>query len=156
MVKKLKKTYTILMAEDDSDDLSLIRDAFNETRFDGEIRAVNDGEELLEYLNIRGKFTDPSQCPKPDLILLDLNMPRKDGREALAEIKTDPNLRAIPIVVLTTSNSEEDIIRSYILGANSYITKPMTYDGLIKTVETLGHYWFKTAKLPPFQWNNGQ
>jgi len=156
MAKKIKKSFTILMAEDDPDDLNLIRDAFNENRFEGEIRSVNDGEELLDYLYIRGKFSDPSLCPKPDLILLDLNMPRKDGREALAEIKTDLKLKALPVVVLTTSSSEEDIIRSYDLGANSYITKPMTYDALTKTVETLGMYWFKIAKLPPAQWNNGR
>lgn len=144
------------MAEDDPDDVKLIRDAFNEIQFEGEIRTVNDGEELLEYLKIRGKFIDPSYCPKPDLILLDLNMPRKDGREALAEIKSDPDLKALPVVVLTTSNNEEDVIRSYNLGANSYISKPMAYDALIKIVEIISGYWFKTAKLPPLRWNNGR
>jgi CheY-like chemotaxis protein len=156
MVKKITKSFTILMADDDPDDLNLIRDAFNENLFEGEILSVNDGEELLDYLNIRGKFSDPSLCPKPDLILLDLNMPRMDGREALAEIKADLKFKALPVVVLTTSSNEEDILRSYDLGANSYITKPMTYDALTKTVETLRVYWFKTARLPPVQWNSGR
>lgn len=155
MLEKLKKSFTILMADDDPDDLILIRDAFDENRFEGEIQCVNDGEELLDYLNNRGKYINPDLFPKPDLILLDLNMPRKDGREALAEIKTDPNLKILPIIVLTTSNSAEDIIRSYNLGANSYIIKPMTFNALTKTVANLGIYWFKTAKLPPVQRNNG-
>jgi two-component system, response regulator len=155
MLKKVKKSFTILVADDDPDDLILIRDAFDENSFEGEIQCVNDGEELLDYLNNRGKYIDPDLFPKPDLILLDLNMPRKDGREALAEIKADPNLKILPIVVLTTSNSVEDIIRSYNLGANSYIIKPMTFNALTKTVGNLGIYWFKTAKLPSVQRNNG-
>jgi CheY-like chemotaxis protein len=155
MSKKIKKSFTILMADDDPDDLVLIRDAFDENRFEGEIKSVNDGEELLDYLNNRGKYINPDLFPKPDLILLDLNMPRKDGREALAEIKADPDLKILPIVVLTTSNSADDIIRSYHLGANSYIIKPMTFKALTKTVGNLGIYWFKTSKLPPVQRKNG-
>jgi CheY-like chemotaxis protein len=155
MLKKIKKSFTILMVDDDPDDLILIREAFDENRFEGEIQSVNDGEELLDYLNNRGKYINRELYPKPDLILLDLNMPRKDGREALAEIKADPNLKILPIIVLTTSNSTEDIIRSYNLGANSYIIKPMTFNALAKTVGNLGIYWFKTARLPSVQKNNG-
>jgi len=144
------------MAEDDPEDLDLLKDAFRETRFEGQIHSVNNGEELMDYLKIRGKFSDPSLCPRPDLILLDLNMPRMDGREALAEIKADHELKAVPIVVMTTSNSEDDIIRSYLLGANTYIIKPTSYIGLVKIVETLGTYWFKTAMLLPLVWKDGQ
>ena len=143
------------MAEDDPDDLILIRDAFDDNRFDGEIRSVSDGEELMNYLRNRGKYADQGLFPKPDLILLDLNMPKKDGREALAEIKTDPALKFLPVVVLTTSNSVEDIIRSYNLGANSYIIKPMTFKALAKIVRSLGMYWFQTTKLPTVRMNNG-
>jgi len=154
MANKFNKSFIILLAEDDPDDVVLIRDAFNENRFECKFLSVNDGEELLDYLYVRGKFYDPSLCPKPDLILLDLNMPKKDGREALAEIKSDFMLKTLPIVVLTTSNSEVDVIRSYNLGANSYITKPMSYGDLIKVVGIMGKYWFQTVKLPPMEANH--
>ena len=108
-----------------------------------------DGEELLDYLHRRDQFANPADSPRPGLILLDLNMPRKDGREALREIKADPTLRSIPIVVLTTSKQEEDILRTYDLGVNSFITKPVTFEGLVDVIKTLGRYWFQLVALPP-------
>ena len=140
---------TILMAEDDSEDRLLTREGFEESRLANDLRFVEDGEELMDYLCRRGRYSDPASSPRPGLILLDLNMPRKDGREALAEIKADPGLRRIPIVVLTTSKAEEDIVRSYNLGANSYITKPVTFDRLVQALRTLGAYWFEIVELPP-------
>ena len=149
MKKRTRKPITILMADDDPEDRMLTRDGFEEGRLANDLRFVEDGEELMDYLYRRGKFSDPQQSPHPGLILLDLNMPRKDGREALAEIKGDPNLRSIPIVVLTTSKTEEDIVRSYELGVNSYITKPVTFEGLVAALKTLGAYWFEIVELPP-------
>src|SRR5690606_8182427 len=116
----------ILMADDDADDRMLTRDALEESRVLNDLRFVEDGEELMEYLTRKGKYSDPETSPKPGLILLDLNMPKKDGREALKEIKSDPELRRIPIVVMTTSKAEEDVFRSYDFGASSFITKPVT------------------------------
>jgi len=147
------KTPLIILADDDPEDIFLIQNAFNENLFEGEIRFVNNGEELLDYLNTRGRYNDTTLYPKPDLILLDLNMPRMDGREALAEIKRDVKLRSLPIVIFTTSNNEEDVIRSYELGANSYITKPMTFEGLIKITDALGKYWFQVSRLPLLHWD---
>jgi CheY-like chemotaxis protein len=139
----------ILMADDDADDRLLALDALKAQRLANQLRFVEDGEELLDYLRHRGKYADPTTAPHPGLILLDLNMPRKDGREALAEIKSDPHLRRIPVVILTTSKAEEDILRSYDLGANSYITKPVTFEGLATTIRVLGQYWFQIVELPP-------
>jgi len=138
----------ILMADDDEDDRLLTQDAFQEYRVGNDLRFVEDGEELMDYLHRKGKFTDPKSSPRPGLILLDLNMPRKDGREALEEIKSDPDLRSIPVVVLTTSKAEEDIVRSYDLGVNSFITKPVTFEGLVEVVKTLGKYWIEIVELP--------
>ena len=143
----------IIYADDDPEDIFLIQNAFNESMFEGELRFVNNGEELMDYLRARGRYNDPVLYPKPDLILLDLNMPRMDGREALAEIKSDVKLRSLPIVIFTTSNREEDIVRSYELGANSYITKPMTFEGFIKITDALGKYWFQISKLPLLRWD---
>ena len=140
---------TILMAEDDPDDRMLTREALTESRLANDLRFVEDGEELMDYLHRRGRYVDPATSPKPGIILLDLNMPRKDGREALAEIKADASLRRIPVVVLTTSKLDEDVLRSYDLGANSYITKPVTFDSLVHVVRTLGQYWFESVELPP-------
>ena len=140
---------TILMADDDPDDRMLTRDALAESRLANDLHFVEDGEELLDYLRQRGKFADPQSSPRPGLILLDLNMPRKDGREALREIKSDPSLRHIPVVVLTTSKAEEDIYRTYDLGVNSFITKPVTFDGLVDVMRALGRYWFEIVELPP-------
>ena len=138
----------ILMADDDADDRMLTKDALEESRVLNELRFVEDGEELMDYLNQRGKYADPKDAPRPGLILLDLNMPRKDGREALKEIKEDPNLRRIPVVIMTTSKAEEDVFRSYDLGASSFITKPVTFDRLVELMKAMGQYWVEFVELP--------
>lgn len=138
----------ILMADDDADDCLLTKRAMEMSRVLNELRIVADGEELMDYLLQRGQFSDPALAPRPGLILLDLNMPRKDGREALQEIKAHPSLHRIPVVVLTTSKAEEDIFRSYDLGANSYITKPVTFERLVELMNTLGTYWIEFVELP--------
>lgn len=140
---------TILLADDDPDDRMLAKDALDENRLVNDLRFVEDGEELLDYLLQRGRFADRELSPRPGLILLDLNMPRKDGREALREIKEHPELRRIPIVVLTTSKAEEDILRTYELGVNSFISKPVTFEGLVEVMRALGRYWFEIVELPP-------
>ena len=140
---------TILMAEDDPDDCLLARLALERQGMHGALRTVGDGEELMDYLRRRGPYADPAASPRPQLILLDLNMPRKDGREALQELKTDPALRQIPVVVLTTSRSDEEVFRSYDRGANSFITKPVTFDSLVEVMQSLGVYWLRTVSLPP-------
>jgi CheY-like chemotaxis protein len=139
---------TILMAEDDEDDCMLAREAVAESRLASELHIVKDGEELMDYLYHRGNYADLIQAPRPGLILLDLNMPRKDGREALKEIKADPDLRQIPVIILTTSNAEEDICKTYDLGANSFIIKPVTFTSLVEVMKTLGKYWFEIVELP--------
>lgn len=138
----------ILLAEDDEDDHLLITEALAESRVVNEVRWVRDGEELLDYLHRRGTFAEPAAAPRPGLILLDLNMPRKDGRQALAEIKAHPELRRIPVVVLTTSGTEEDIVKSYDLGVNSYIRKPDGFHRFVEVMQTLGAYWFQIVDLP--------
>jgi CheY-like chemotaxis protein len=140
-----RRSITILLAEDDPDDRMLVQDAVTEGRLVNEVRCVEDGEELMDYLHQRGKHAG---APRPGLILLDLNMPKKDGREALKEIKADPSLRQIPVVVLTTSKAEEDIFRSYDLGANSFVTKPVTFRSLVELMVSLGHYWLEIVELP--------
>lgn len=142
------QSITILMADDDEDDRMMTKEALYEARLANDIRFVVDGEELLDYLYQRGKYSDPESAPRPGLILLDLNMPKKDGREALQEIKADPELRQIPVVVLTTSEADEDIYRSYDLGVNSFITKPVSFEGLVFVITTLAQYWFQIVKLP--------
>ncbi len=139
----------ILMADDDADDRLLAADALAEARLNNELRFVEDGEELMDYLNRRGRWSAPGAAPRPGLILLDLNMPRKDGREALREIKAHPELRRIPVVVLTTSRAEEDVVRSYDLGASSFISKPVTFDGLVTAMKALGRYYIEIVELPP-------
>jgi two-component system response regulator len=146
---------TILMADDDPDDRELTKEAFAEARLANEVRFVNDGVELMDYLHRRGGYADPTPAPRPGLILLDLNMPRKDGRECLAEIKADPKLSSIRVIVLTTSKAEEDIVRSYELSASSYITKPVTFDALVEVVRTLGKYWLEIVELPDADRNAG-
>ena len=136
----------ILMADDDEDDCLMVRDALAEVHVSGGFITVEDGEELMDLLHRRGRF---KEAPRPGLILLDLNMPRKDGREALEEIKRDPDLRSIPVVVLTTSDSETDIKRCYELGGNAYIRKPATYEGLVEMMRAICTYWFQVVKLPP-------
>ena len=143
------KMITILLADDDPDDRKLTQDAFVENRLVNVLHCVEDGEELMEYLRRQGRYADQKDAPLPGLILLDLNMPRKDGREALKEIKADPELRRIPIVVLTTSKAEEDILRTYDLGVNSYVTKPVTFKSLVELIKVLGRYWFEVVELPP-------
>ncbi|MER2493043.1 response regulator [Catenovulum sediminis] len=143
-----KRSITILMADDDEDDRLLTQDALRESRVMNELKCVEDGVELLEYLRREGKYSDKTLSPRPGLILLDLNMPRKDGREALKEIKADPNLKSIPVVILTTSKQEEDKLRGYNLGAASYITKPVDFDGLVDLMKTLGKYWVEFVELP--------
>ena len=144
-----KKSLTILMAEDDPDDRLLAQEALAEARILNGLRFAEDGQELMDYLQREGKYADPAATPRPGLILLDLNMPRKSGREALAEIRANPALRCIPIVVLTTSKAEEDILRSYNLGVNSFITKPVTFEALVDVMKVLGRYWFEIVALPP-------
>ena len=138
----------ILIADDDPEDCMLIRDAFKEGLLLNGLRFVGDGEELMDYLRHQGKYRDRSASPRPGIILLDLNMPKKDRREALKEIKLDPDLKSIPVVILTTSKEEEDILRSYDLGANSYIAKPVTFPGLVNAIKSLGKYWLQIVELP--------
>lgn len=138
----------ILLADDDPDDRLLTIRALKRSRLRNEIYTVEDGEELMDYLHRRGAYADPQRSPRPGLILLDLNMPRKDGREALQEIKSDPVLRRIPVVVLTTSNAEADILRSYDLGVNAFITKPVTFEELARALQVLGDFWFEIVRLP--------
>lgn len=147
MQRDVSESITILMADDDADDRMLAEDAMKESRLSNTFRCVEDGQELMDYLTRTGKYAI-TDAPRPGLILLDLNMPRKDGRQALHEIKSDPELRRIPVVILTTSKTEEDVLRSYDLGANSFITKPVTFDRLVEIVRTLGNYWFKIVELP--------
>ena len=140
--------FRILVADDDPDDRMLVKDALSETQSPAELQMVVDGEDLLDCLHRRGKYQASGASHLPDLILLDLNMPRKDGREALREIKSDPVLRRIPIIVLTTSKSEDDIERTYDLGVNAFISKPSSFQLLVETMATLTKYWFETVKLP--------
>ena len=148
-MNKQGKPITILMADDDADDRRLTKDALEESRLANDLRFVENGEELLEYLRHEGKYKNEVESPRPGLILLDLNMPRKDGRTALKEIKADPDLRQIPVSVLTTSKADEDIFRSYDLGVNSYIVKPVTFEALVDILQTLEKYWFEIVELPP-------
>ena len=142
---------TILMADDDPDDQMMTRHALERNRLMNDLRFVEDGEQLMQYLRREGAYAKPGSAPRPGLILLDLNMPRKDGRQALAEIKSDPALRCIPVIALTTSRAEEDVLRSYDLGANSYITKPVTLDELVDTMKLIGQYWLGIVALPGCQ-----
>jgi CheY-like chemotaxis protein len=137
--------FNIVLADDDQDDQLLLQEAFRATTFPNELVITNDGVELLEYLAQQDETGRPQW---PDLILLDLNMPRMDGREALSMIKSNPRLRSIPVVVLTTSSDEGDIVKSYTLGANSYIKKPVNFSDLISIVEHLNRYWFSMVELP--------
>lgn len=143
-----RKSITILLADDDADDRMMASDALEESRLANDLRCVEDGEELMDYLHHRGKYAPPNDAPRPGLILLDLNMPRKDGREALKEIKAEPELRSIPVIVLTTSKAEEDIYRTYDLGVNSFITKPVNFESLVAVMKALGKYWFEIVELP--------
>jgi CheY-like chemotaxis protein len=147
-MSRIAKSITILYADDDAEDRMLVKDAWAENRLANELHFVEDGEELMDYLRRRGQYTHLADQPLPGMILLDLNMPRKDGREALQEIKADPKLRSIPVVVLTTSKAEEDILRAYDLGVNSFILKPVTFQSLVDLTLTLSKYWFEVVELP--------
>lgn len=143
-----KKTVTILVADDDADDRLMISDALRENHLANDLRFVENGEDLMDYLLKKGKYGSDAVAPRPGLVLLDLNMPRMDGREALKKIKEHPELRQIPIVVLTTSKTEEDVFRTYNLGVNSFVSKPVTFESLVRIIREIGHYWFEIVELP--------
>jgi CheY-like chemotaxis protein len=144
-----RSSVTILMADDDEDDRLLTAGALKQSRLINDVRFVVDGDDLMQYLRRTGVYAAGGiPAPRPGLILLDLNMPKKDGREALAEIKRDPALRGIPVVVLTTSKGEEDIVRTYELGVNSFVSKPVAFDELARVMQTLAGYWFELVELP--------
>ncbi|GAB3507511.1 response regulator [Emticicia fontis] len=139
-----------MMADDDPDDRSMTKEALEENFLLNELRFTEDGAELMDYLKRRGKYSDPESSPRPGVILLDLNMPKKDGRECLREIKSDDELKSIPVIVLTTSKAEEDILRTYDLGVNSFVTKPVTFMELVEVMKNLGNYWFDIVQLPKY------
>ncbi len=142
------KSIKIVVADDDPDDRLFMREALADSKFGKDLSFVTDGEDLMDYLYRRGAYANLAKDTRPGLILLDLNMPKKDGREALKEIKTDPTLRSIPVVVLTTSKAEEDVFRTYDLGVSSFITKPVSFEGLVEVMHALGKYWFEVVELP--------
>ena len=143
-----RDTFKILIAEDDADDRFLIEDAFAECKLEQQIEFVVDGVELMDYLNRTGAYEVLAHEPLPNLILLDLNMPRKDGKTALKEIKSSPELCRIPVIILTTSKAQEDIIKTYGSGVNSFITKPVTFEKSVEVIDTLTHYWEDIVSLP--------
>lgn len=147
---KHKIPITILICDDDEDDRMLTRQALEQAHVSNALEFVEDGEQLLDYLYQRGAYAgETGKAPRPGLILLDLNMPKMDGREALKVIKGDSTLRDIPVVVLTTSRLDQDIVRSYQLGVNSFISKPVTFSGLVEAMNVLGRYWLEIVELPP-------
>ena len=148
---KAAEAALILMAEDDPEDAMLARDALQEAKLLNPLVVVEDGQQLMDYLQGTGAFAPPYPTVHPGIILLDLNMPRMDGKEALAEIRSDPKLRDIPVLVLTTSKAEEDVLRSYELGANSFIVKPVTFEGLVDVMRSIETYWFEIVRLPAHQ-----
>lgn len=147
-LQKQRNSIVILIADDDPDDCLLAKKAMAESHVANDLRFVHDGEELMDYLRYTGKYSDPESAPRPGVILLDLNMPRKDGREALREIKADPSLKRTPVIILTTSRAEEDILKSYDLGVNSFIVKPIAFQSLIEVMNTMGKYWIDIVELP--------
>lgn len=149
-IQKDRKSIVIMMADDDPDDRSMTKEALEENFLLNELRFTEDGAELMDYLKRRGKYSDPESSPRPGVILLDLNMPKKDGRECLKEIKSDEELKSIPVIVLTTSKAEEDILRTYDLGVNSFVTKPVTFVELVEVMKNLGNYWFDIVQLPKY------
>ncbi len=144
-----KSKVSILIADDDPDDRMLLEDAFRENGFTNELHFVEDGEQLLAFLRREGKWAEHAGEPYPGLVLLDLNMPKMDGREALKHMKADERFQTIPVVVLTTSKAEEDILRTYVTGVNSFMTKPVTFEGLMEVVRILANYWIQSVQLPP-------
>lgn len=149
-IQKDRKSIVIMMADDDPDDRSMTKEALEENFLLNELRFTEDGAELMDYLKRRGKYSNPESSPRPGVILLDLNMPKKDGRECLREIKSDNDLKSIPVIVLTTSKAEEDILRTYDLGVNSFVTKPVTFMELVEVMKNLGNYWFDIVQLPKY------
>jgi CheY-like chemotaxis protein len=147
-MKTIPNRKIILLVEDDPDDIYLIGEAIDECQLNTRIFIVEDGEQMLDYLHQCGDYINPELAPRPDLILLDLNMPRKDGREALAELKDIPELRSIPVVVLTTSSADRDMKYSYEQGASGFVTKPVTFSGLREAICKIGDYWIRTVQLP--------
>lgn len=145
------RTFPILVADDDEDDRQFMLEAMAASRLRNPLYFVKDGLELLEFLQQTGEHAD---APRPGLILVDLNMPRLSGREAIEQIKADADLRSIPLVVLTTSRAEDDIVRTYEVGASSYIVKPVTFDSLVEVMQGLGRYWFEVVELPPTDTSN--
>jgi len=148
-MRKHGKPITILMADDEATDCLLVKTAVERAHLHNDLRFVANGVELMDYLHRRGRYAKASEAPRPGLILLDLNMPRKDGREALAEIKADTALRDIPVVVLTVSEADEDFWRARNLGADMYLVKPVTFETLVNVVRSLGRYWFEIVEMPP-------
>jgi len=148
LMNKHGKPITILMADDEATDCLLVKSAVERAHLHNELRFVENGVELMDYLHRRGKYSKASEAPRPGLILLDLNMPRKDGREALAEIKADPELRCIPVVVMTASKADEDFWRARNLGADMYLVKPVTFETLLNVAKSLGRYWFEIVEMP--------
>lgn len=145
---KTNNSIIILIADDDADDRLMVKESFEEARLANPLHFVTDGEEVLDYLRRNGDYCNLKNLPLPGLIFLDLNMPKKDGREAIKEIKSDPVLRRIPVVIFTTSKAEEDILRTYDLGVNSFITKPVTFEALVETIKTVTKYWLEIVELP--------
>lgn len=144
----IAKPHIILMAEDDSDDRLLAQDALGESGLATDVHFVEDGVELMDYLTRKNKFSRLADTPRPGLIILDLNMPKKDGREALREIRAHPELKKIPVVVFTTSTADTDIARVYELGANSFISKPVAFNSLVSVMKAICQYWFQVVVLP--------
>ncbi len=142
-------TPTLLVVDDDRDDQELLGEAFAELGFEGRLVFLDDGDQLIDYLNRKGDYADPEANPAPSLVILDLNMPRLHGLAALAELRANPRFRRVPVIIMTTSWSEDDIARAYDLGANSFIIKPVLYDELLETVRGLVTYWLRLAELPP-------
>lgn len=149
MSEKREKPAVILLVEDDPGDQELTRRALDEGKFLNTLHIVEDGEEALEYLHREGKYADAKTSPRPDLILLDLNLPKLNGKQVLEKIRQDPELRRLCVVVLTTSRHEEDVLRSYDLGVNSYINKPVDLNQLTRLIHALEAYWFQVVVLPP-------
>lgn len=146
VTKSLPRHIEILLVEDSPADILLTREAFRQNKIVNTLHVVEDGIQAMDFLYKRGAY---ASAPRPDLILLDLNLPRKNGREVLAEIKADQDLRSIPVVVLTTSNADEDILRAYNLNANCYVVKPVGFDNFMKAMQSIRHFWFSIVTLPP-------
>lgn len=145
---ELRRPITILVADDDDEDRMLARRALTKARLANDLRFVTDGSDLMEYLERQGRYADPLLSPRPGLLLLDIQMPKKDGFECLRAIRKSPELRSIPVVLLSTSRAEEDVLKGYDLGANSFISKPVDFSRLVDAMSALGRYWFEIVELP--------